>query len=284
MKPIYTKATSDFDASISIRYDEGINLDPHWHYHNEYELVYIHKSKGERYVGDSVNIYHPGDLTLLGSGLPHTWVNDKSQNTPGELSAATVMHFQRKFIHNTFFDLPLMREVKRLFERSIQGIRFIKINKIEESLKNIQEAQSAKRVSLVIDLLHSLSRAENIELLSSKSYASTATDQQNEKLIRIHNYIIRNFQKKISLDTLADLAHMTPQAFCNYFKSKTRKTVFSYINELRIGHSCKLLIENNLNIEQIALASGFNNTTFFNRKFKEKMKTTPKEYRKQFKF
>lgn len=285
MKPFYTKATTDYDSSITIRYDERSNFYPHWHYHDEYELVFVHKSSGIRYVGDSINPFQPGDFVLIGSGLPHIWLNDISPGNREEaVAAATVIHFQRKFVHSDFFDLLLMKEIKKLFQKSHQGIRFLKLKGIEETLKKIEEAHSAKKVIVVLDLLHKLSRVRHTELLGSKNFKTTAVGLQNDKMGNIHNYIVQNFRNKISLETLASMAHMTPQAFCKYFKSKSRKPVFAYINDLRIGYCCKMLIETDLNIDQVALGSGYNNTTFFNRKFKEKMKMTPKEYRKQFKF
>jgi hypothetical protein len=113
MKPFFTKATTDFDHSITIRYDERKNLYPHWHYHDEYELVFIHKCSGIRYVGDSINPFRPGDFVLVGSGLPHIWLNDKNEeDQPDDSCAVTVIHFQRKFLHNDFFELPLLNDIK----------------------------------------------------------------------------------------------------------------------------------------------------------------------------
>lgn len=282
MKPFFTKVTTNYDPSINIRYFEDRDLDPQWHFHNEYELVYIHKSKGTRYVGDSILPYNEGDLVLLGSNLPHTWINDRLED-PTAISSTTVIHLQENFVKNDFFDLPLMKKVKTLINNSKQGILFTEIKNIEQSLATIRSAENAHKVALVIQLLHELSISENSTMLSTKNYVISA-DEHDERLGEILNYIIQNFKKKIVLNDLAEKAHMTPQAFCNYFKNKTRKTVFTYINDLRIGFSCRLLIEENLTIELVALYSGYNSTTFFNRKFKEKIGMTPKNYRHKFRF
>ncbi|TKG96874.1 AraC family transcriptional regulator [Puteibacter caeruleilacunae] len=286
MKPFYTKATHEYDNSVTIRYDERANFYPHWHFHDEYELVYIHKSAGIRYVGDSINPFQPGDLVLLGSRLPHIWINkpEESQDKQKEqtLAASSIIHFQRQFIHNSFFELPLMSAVKTLFDRSSRGIRFINFNNPERYLKAIEESNSTERIIEVFKLLSALSQHQSFELLSSNDYYQVASEQRSDRLSKIHNYIATHFREKISLDILADIAHMSPQAFCTYFKNKTRKTVFTYINDLKIGYSCKLLIETDLNIDQVAHQSGYNNTTFFNRKFKEKMNITPMTYRKNF--
>lgn len=285
MKPFYTKVTTQFDNSVTIRCDEQKCFYPHWHYHDEYEIVFIHSSSGIRYVGDSINPYKPGDLVLLGSRLPHIWINWVDDNNNSQTKAAsTVIHFQRKFIHNDFFELPLMDKVKKLFEQSARGILFKDFPGIETYLSNIQNSSSTERIIFILDLLAKLSNHNHHEFLSSHDYQQVASEQRNDRLSKIHAYIAVHFKEKISLNKLAEIAHMTPQAFCAYFKNKTNKTVFTYINDLKLGYSCKLLIEAKLNIEQIAFESGFNSITFFNRKFKEKMKMTPKTYRKQFKF
>lgn len=284
MKPYYTKVTSQYDNAITIRYDEMEVFYPHWHYHDEYELVYIHKSSGIRYVGDSINPYHAGDLVLLGSLLPHIWINQVDERKKNrELAASTVIHFQQKFVHNDFFDLKLMKDLKDLFERSARGIRFICFSGIEEQLQVIQTSTSTDRMIAVINLLAQLCKHDQYEYLSSKDYHRVASRQRNDRLSRIHNYIAGHFRERIKLETLAGIAHMSPQAFCSYFKRKTGKTVFTYINSLKIGYSCKLLIETEFTIDHIAQQSGFNSTTFYNRKFKNIMQLTPKAYRKKYK-
>ncbi|MBN2762992.1 MAG: AraC family transcriptional regulator [Bacteroidales bacterium] len=283
MKPFYAKATSYFDNSICIRHDEMPRFYPHWHYHDEYELVYIHKSTGIRYVGDNITPYFTGDLVLLGSRLPHIWLNDVVDSTTLENQAAsTVVHFQRKFVHNDFFNLPLMENIRNLFQRSARGIRFIDFPDIEQRLDDIQTSQATDKMIMVLDLLNQLAKYAQTELLSSKEYHTVVANQRNDRLSKVHDYIVRHFKEKITLESLASIALMTPQAFCNYFKGKTGKSVFTYVNDLKIGYSRQLLIESDLNIDQIAFESGFNNTTFYNRKFKEIMKITPKQYRKQF--
>lgn len=282
MKPYYTKVTSHLDPAIKIRYDEMPHFYPHWHYHDEYELVYIHQSSGIRYVGDNISPYHPGDLVLLGSLLPHIWINEVSAEvTEASMASATVIHLQPQFVHNSFFDLSAMSELKKLFEKAFRGIRFIGVNQIENDLQDIRQRKGTQRVIAVLHLLSRLSNHNQYEFLSSNAYHQISSRQRNDRLSNIHNYIVRHFRTPIHLDTLANIACMTPQAFCTYFKRKTGKTVFTYINKLRIGYSCKLLIETEWTIGHIAQESGFNSTTFYNRKFKENLGFTPKAYRKK---
>lgn len=281
MKPFYTKPTTQFDDSVTMRYEEREQLYPHWHYHDEYELVFMHTSSGERYVGDSINPYSAGDLVLLGSKLPHIWINQLEEGKANR-AAFTVLHLKPQFVHNSFFELPLMEEVKNLFKNASRGIRFIDFIAIEKYLHAIHISNSTKRIIAVFELLEQLIAHPHFEYLGSSDYHTIQKSQQNGRFTKIHDYLAIHFREQISLDTLADLVHMTSPAFCTYFKNKTRKTVFTYINDLKIGYSCKMLIETDLNIDQIAHQSGYNSCTFYNRKFKEKIRLTPKEYRRKY--
>lgn len=285
MKPFYAKATTHFDNSVTIRYIEKDDFHPIWHYHDEYELVYIHSGTGMRYVGDSIIPFSQGDFVLLGSKLPHMWMN-KEGNEDGtkkyEDVAATVIHFQPKFIHNSFFELPMMKKIKDLFGQSTRGIRFTDFPDIEIFLNNLHNLTQTNMVVRILELLAAMCDYEKTTYISSHEYGSMISAQYNERFARIHHYLAIHFKEKINLNTLADLANMTPPAFCTYFKNKTTKTVFTYINDLKIGYSCRLLLETTLTIDQIGHQSGYNSITFYNRKFKEKMKLTPKAYRKKF--
>jgi AraC-like DNA-binding protein len=78
---------------------------------------------------------------------------------------------------------------------------------------------------------------------------------------------------------------MNKAAFCRYFKKITNKTYFEFLNEIRIGYACKMLIEDkNQNITDIAYSSGFNNMSNFNRQFKLIKGKSPSTYLKLRKF
>lgn len=279
MKPFYTKVTEDYDYAITVRYDEQDILYPDWHYHDEYELVYVHKGKGVRYIGDDIRPYQVGDMVLLGSRLPHVWMNrnEKKEYSP---SAMTVIHFKPQFVRNSFFELSMMQRLKTLFERSSRGLCFKNIEGVEPLLEEVKNTHEERRVLAVLHLLIHLLKHEEVEEVSSSIYHTVLENQQSDRLLKIHNYIAKHFREKIELEQLASLIPMTVPAFCAYFKKQSRKTVMDYISDLRIGYSCKLLVERNSTVEQVALQSGFNSTTFYNRKFKEKMGMTPKAYRK----
>ena len=97
----------------------------------------------------------------------------------------------------------------------------------------------------------------------------------------VFEFTMNHFEKQITLDAIAEIANMTKNAFCKYFKKRTNKTYVQFLNELRIEQACKLLIANkDFSIIQIAEASGFNNISNFNRQFKSIKKINPSEFRR----
>ncbi|MBP9602101.1 MAG: helix-turn-helix transcriptional regulator [Lutibacter sp.] len=111
-----------------------------------------------------------------------------------------------------------------------------------------------------------------------KKYAG----DEGKRMSDIFNYTMDNFQKEITLKDVSDIANMTPNAFCRYFKQRTTKTFVNFLIDIRIGNACKLLTKNNdLSITEISYKSGFNNLANFNRKFKAVKGVTPSEYKKK---
>ncbi len=89
---------------------------------------------------------------------------------------------------------------------------------------------------------------------------------------------MNNFSRKIKLDEIATVANLSPTAFCRYFKSRTNKTFVGFLNEIRVGYACKLLLEREKSASEICYLSGFNNLTNFNIQFKKIKNLTPIEY------
>lgn len=104
----------------------------------------------------------------------------------------------------------------------------------------------------------------------------------HERVNTIYDYSLRHFRRTILLEEIAAVANMSPHSFCRFFKSQTRKTYSRFLLELRVGHACKLLVENDLCIKQICYESGFNNFTGFYKYFKLITGKSPLRYQKLY--
>ncbi len=285
MKPYFAKPTIEFDNSVAVRRDVLKHFHNRWHYHDEYELVYIIKSTGLQFTGDHIRKFSPGELTILGNRLPHNWINDDEYyNYESDLMAeAIILHVQRQFIHNDFMKLPMMKSLSLLFKDACHGILIPDVSlRAKEILLNLPQLEGLDKGLQILELFRELSETPSKCFLASNGYIENMMNHSTERLFKVYDYIANNFTGKIRLGELADIAHMTPNAFCSYFRKKTSKTIFDYITEMRIGYARKLLINSEIPIGDVALRSGFQSISLFNRQFKKSGGMTPLRYRKKY--
>lgn len=250
-----------------------------WHYHPELELVVILESTGSRFVGDSIENFKPGEVILIGKNLPHLWLNDKiyfEENNKDLKAKALVIHFNEDFAGG-LFHIPEMSGINDLLKRAKRGIKFHDTNIIDKVNGMFKMSEYEKIISF-INILKHLSEQNNHMLLSSTGYINSFNEIRNSKIIKIYEYIMNNFKDEVSLNKVAELASMNPAAFSRYFKNIHKSTFIRYLNEVRIGYACKLLIEDRYTIAEVCYESGFNNISNFNRQFKLLKNMAPSEY------
>lgn len=285
MQAQYYKLPKQFHQSISVRKDILTAFYDHWHYHSELELVYILKGEGTRFIGDDISRFSSGDLVLMGAGLPHVWKSDEAyfKADSKKKVSAIVLHFGSNFCGQALWDLPEMNAVKKLLEIAPRGISYAlpEGHSIKKKLKALPEQDSFDRLLNLLSLLNELAQTENSTILSGIPFAEHYQEHHSKRIDKIYDYILNHFEKEIKLEHLASLANMTPASLCRFFRQKTRKSVSEFINEVRIGFACKLLIEGKLPISDICFRCGYNNLSYFNRQFKKIIGQSPGLYQEK---
>ncbi len=252
-----------------------------WHYHPELELVLVLKSEGTRFIGDNIEQFSKGDIVLIGKNLPHMLLNDKEYFEAGSKLEAQALsiHFNEHFAGKEFFNMSEMLLIKNLIEKAKHGIKFSgDLKLVTKWMKNIEKLEGFDKTIKFFKILNLLSKHKDYKLLSSSGFINSFKMTGKKNLENVYEYIIKNFKENITLTDVANVAHMNPSAFSRFFKRVNRKTFSEYLNEVRVGYSCKLLIENKNNISEICFESGFNNISNFNRQFKKTMQYSPTEY------
>jgi len=252
-----------------------------WHYHPELELVYIGKSTGTRFIGDGIEKFSEGDLVLIGKNLPHMWLNDEVyfETDSGLVSEAIAIHFKDDFLGTGFLDTMEMKPILQLIKRAGQGIKFSNIDhKVIENIKKLHKLEPFEKTIKFIQILYKLANHEEYQLLSSPGFLNSFNKTDNKGLDEIYEFVFKNFNQPIGSKDVAEIVKMNPSAFSRFFKRIHRKTFTRYLNEIRIGYACKLLIENKNNITPVCYESGFNNISNFNRHFKSITGMSPSEY------
>ena len=282
MQPQYFKLPKQFHQSISVRHDILPYFYNYWHYHQELELVYIIKGEGTRFVGDNIDRFETGDLVLLNSNLPHVWKSDEEYFKPEskKIVSAIVIHFPMDFLGAQLWNVPEFTAISKLLENSRTGISFEvdPQHPVTGLLLNIPELSHFDRLLMLLNILNQLSTIEDQKNLSGILFVENSFQYQSDRMDKINNYILSNFGKQISIDTIAEIANMTVASLCRYFKKKTRKSLTEFINEVRIGYACKLLIDGKYSISDICYQCGYNNPSYFNRQFKKITRINPGQY------
>ncbi len=288
MKAQFQKILINQQSSFIAKQLDQPHFDSIFHFHPEYELKYVIQSRGKRFVGESIENFMEGDLVLVGPNIMHYWKNDPAYYETNKYRAsAYLVMFSEDCFGDDFFSIPEMAPVKDLSSRARGGLSFTLEHRsaIPQKMKRLVNAEGPAKVTGLIDILYDLAQTKSRPILSEnfiKDKPLIYKDLSMDRLRKVHDFVINNFQNRITLQDVAEKANLTPHAFCKYFRKSTQKTFITFLIELRICHAKKLLIENSLTITEICYSSGFDNLSYFNRAFKSLTNMTPKEYRSQY--
>ncbi|MCG2460744.1 AraC family transcriptional regulator [Flavobacteriaceae bacterium F89] len=272
---------SAHNHSFKVTHNRYPNFLRIWHHHPELELVLVSKSTGTRFIGDSIEKFGPGEVVLIGKDLPHMWLNDDIyfQGKSDLTAEAVAAHFKEDFLGSQIFMVPEMKHIGALFERASQGIKFESVTPtIIERIHRLPVLENFEKAIGLLEILHLLAMHREYKLLCSKGFTNSLGEGEDINMDKANAYIFKNFNTPIGSKDVATVLNMNPSAFSRYFKRIHRKTFTKYINEIRIGYACKLLMEEKNTVTAVCYESGFNNISNFNRQFKQLTGMSPSEY------
>ncbi|MDC6365869.1 MULTISPECIES: AraC family transcriptional regulator [Flavobacteriaceae] len=250
------------------------------HQHAEIQISYILKGEGSLIVGDSINEYKSGDILVIGGYIPHAFKSDVNAFPISEMYTLffDINSFGKDFFHIT--DLTLTRE---FFKKSEYGMRILSNREaIIEEFNKLPAQNKVEQIATLLMIMSLISKSKT-EALSSFVYRKTYSDDEGKRMNDVYKYAMEKYNEPISLEEVADIANMSRNAFCRYFKKRTNKTFFQFLIEIRIESACKLIVNKpELSISMVSDQCGFNNIANFNRKFKELKGCSPTQYRSQF--
>lgn len=279
MKPLIEKLPLTENTSFIARTYCTPHFEVPWHQHIEYELILFTAGEGTSFIGNYVGEFKTDDIFFLGSNLPHTF--QKAQKDL--ITSAVVVQFKEDFWGNEFMRLPESRLIKKLFDTSAKGLRITgKSRQLLKSLvSELETLTGFQRIIRLCDCLQLMASSHEFQTVSTQD-VKEFNPKNKERIDKIFQYTIDNFQDTITLDNVAGHIGMSVPAFCTYFKKSTKKTYIDFLNEVRIGHACQQLIDTQKNIESVCYESGFNTWANFNKQFLKIKSITPSGYRKNF--
>jgi AraC-like DNA-binding protein len=274
------------DNSFLIKYENFPHFRFPMHFHEEYEIVYIIKSFGKKFVGDSVEEFATGDLSVYGSNLPHFYMSDPTfyRSDPDLWVNAIVIQFPIGYFPESQLQWTEFASVKKLLKSASSGLFFSAESAAKggEILEEILQTSGMERHLLFVKLIDYLGNSKS-RTIASPDYTNEMKDQREPRMAKIYKFTTRNYNRKIGLEEVASVAGMNVAAFCRYFRQKSGKTFSQFVNEQRISYACKFLKHGNRTIADICDEAGFNNVSNFNRQFKNIIGKSPSEYRELFK-
>lgn len=259
---------------------ESIN----WHYHNYFEISFITEGTGKRFVADSMDEFQPGDLVLVGPNIPHTWVVDKEQYTTGKRKLEMVyVQFSEASLGKEMLSLSEFSNAEKALQIATRGVRIVgnSLNEVSNLMLQMPYANHFERYILFLEILNMIGKSEEVVLLASKDYINTRLQTDNQRIQTIYKFLMEHYREEIDLERIASLVNLAPGSLCRFFKKQIGKTIFEYLNFIKVDFACKLLMNNELSVADVAYDSGFNNLSHFNKQFRQITRVSPLKYRQR---
>ncbi len=276
MKVLPFEISKPVDVHLLVQIDNGLVFFDKLHQHKEIQISLIVNGSGKLIVGDSVHSFGAGEVFVIGSKVPHLF-----QSTPSKEHVHMIsLFFTPHSFGADFFNIPDLEQIIPFFKVANKSFKVSPIKQdITEIMLQIPLKDKLNRFILFLKLLELISSSK-VETLTEFINPKALNSNEGKRLQDVFDYVTKNFQADIKLATAANLAFMTPNAFCRFFKQRTDKSFFQFLIELRIAHACQLLVtKKDMTIIEVAEESGFKSISNFNKKFKSLKKCTPSNYR-----
>lgn len=263
------------NAAVLIQVDRGSSFYGRLHRHEEIQVSLILSGRGDLLVAESIHAFQPGDLFIIGSNTPHLF---RSVEQEAEVHMITIFFTEDSF-GSGFFSKDELTKVKLLLEQASTAVRFPQPPEfIIAKIQSLESHKEVLRITRFLEILDALSLMEPEQLSGFRAGKFTA--EEGERIGKVINYAMEHYREKVKLTDVAEIAHMTPNAFCRYFKLRTSKSFFTFLTEIRMSHAQRQLLHTDKTVLEIAYATGYKNISHFNRQFLQHFGVSPTKFRK----
>jgi AraC-like DNA-binding protein len=254
----------------------------YYHRHKEIQVTMILKGEGTLVVDNFNQPFREGEIYIIGSNQPHIF---KSSHTHFENITKNRVHAFHIYMDSdkirNLKDLPEMNNINRFLENSNHGFQ-IPAWSSERALRSIEKIRHStglpKLLSFIELLQYFSEESKNWKSLSSGVF-ECAPVEADGRINLIYEYTLQHYKENITLEKIAQVSYMTPQAFCKYFKKHTSKTYITFLQEIRVHKACKKIFTGEFEtISSLAYACGFNSPINFHKVFKKYIGLAPSEY------
>lgn len=259
---------------------DDINL----HKHDFFELVYVTSGSAVQTLSDKTFTVQKGDYFIVDYGTYHNYSSCKDFKIINCL-------FKPEFIDKTLVECDSFSRLitNYLIRFNYTILNHIPVNFIFHDINSeilthfqILREEFNKMQPGHIELI----RCHIIEILVLSMRNIARSDHfynAHPATVKIMQYIDENFSNPVSLTELCKNMNFSLQYISTRFKSDTGMTFNHFLQKTRIEQSCRLLVETDLLISDVAHAVGYEDIKFFGKIFRQIVNTSPSKFRKMAK-
>ena len=279
MKIIRENIAPDKGSSFKVLLTPGLNDTFLWHFHPEYEIVFVEGTSGTRHVGDHTSVYKGSDLVFIGPNIPHLNF-DYGVRTACE---QVIIQMKENFLGKDFLDIPELASIKLLFEKSHYGLSFSGSTKqiVGDKLKELPKLDHFDQLVSLLQILRILAYSDQVTVLNNSPAGNKSLQKEQLRMDSIYKYVETHFDQNPDVNFIAEQVNLSTAAFCRYFKKNTKMTFTDFVNQYRINQAKNYLLQDKT-ISETCFAVGFESLSYFNKLFKKIEGENPSEFKKRY--
>lgn len=251
----------------------------YWHYHPEYELVYVEAVTGIRHVGQNISSFMDSDLVLIGANIPHLNFDYGIKTEYRQI----VLQLKDQFLGNSFAETPEFARIHKLFDKACLGLSFSGKTKenVAGKLKSMKKLGHFEQLLCLLEILQLLAVSTEVKELNEKDTSIKLFLNDKLRMGAIYKYIHAHYNETPDVNKVASGVHLSTAAFCRYFKKQTKMTFTDFVNQYRITQAKTLLLQDK-NISEVCYEVGIESLSYFNKLFKKITGENPSSFKKRY--
>lgn len=268
------------DPSRSFR----LLLTPHlenvflWHYHPEYEIVYIEGTDGNRHIGEHLERFEHSDLALIGPFVPHLNFDYGARREHHKV----VVQFREDFLGDDFIRRPEMSEIRQLLSNAVGAASFHgeTLTQAGEMLKKMPEMPPFRQLMQLLDVLQFLADSREVKFLHQARITGEQEFRGQARMKRIEEFMSMHYHEPFAMSEVLGSVNLSDAAFCRWFKKTNGITFTEYVNRYRIVRAQQALLQG-ASVTDACYSSGFGHLSHFSKTFRKHTGQNPLEFRQR---
>lgn len=251
----------------------------YWHYHPEFELVFVEATSGIRHVGQHISSYMESDLVFIGPNIPHLNFDYGVKTAYKQI----VVQLKQNFLGDAFKETPEFESLGQLFHRASFGLSFAGNTKtiVAERLRRMKALNHFEQLLSLLEVFQLLAASPEVTVLNQQDTSVRLFLDDKIRMGAIYKYIHAHYNARPDVNTVAASVHLSTPAFCRYFRRQTKMTFTDFVNQYRIAQAKTLLLQDS-SISEVCYEVGFESLSYFNKLFNRLTGENPSAFKKRY--